>query len=279
MLRSRDVRFHTRRLHGIGRLLNGGQPLPFGSGPAAPGHGSSASAPCWTGGATTGQTNAQQTSTNSFLQAVRTTAGERRPRPVSEPSAAATPQLTNSDQEFVSQSVSPSLLTVSQLLTVLLVHRHRDEERRSDVPLSSLSWISKVLCSSVEKGFVGEGVVRWRERPSRAAHWASKASSSGGAAGGSANGEAGARRGGGAAQSSAPLKVALPLDGWRGAGGAAATAAAPDGGGGLMNGLTWHTTWGGAEAGTGNGGGGCAAEPNTLATICDGVMPTAGAPG
>lgn len=54
-----------------------------------------------------------------------------------------------------------------------------------------------------------------------------------------------------------------------------------DGGGGLMNGLTWQTAWGsclgGVEAGAGNG---CAAEPNTLATIWEGVMPTAaGAPG
>lgn len=32
------------------------------------------------------------------------------------------------------------------------------------------SWISNVLCSSVEKGFVGEGDVRWRDRLSSAAH-------------------------------------------------------------------------------------------------------------
>lgn len=47
----------------------------------------------------------------------------------------------------------------------------------SPIKPSGHSWISKVLCSSLEKGFVGEGVVRWRDRPSKAAHWASKASS------------------------------------------------------------------------------------------------------
>lgn len=32
------------------------------------------------------------------------------------------------------------------------------------------SCISKVLCNSLENGFVGEGLVRWRERFSSAAH-------------------------------------------------------------------------------------------------------------
>lgn len=77
----------------------------------------------------------------------------------------------------------------------------------------------------------------------------------------------------GAAQLSAPLKVTLPLDGWRGAGFTAVVC------GGLMNGLTlptaWVSCWGVVEAGTGNGWG-CVAEPNTLATICEGVMPTTG---
>lgn len=77
----------------------------------------------------------------------------------------------------------------------------------------------------------------------------------------------------GAAQLSAPLKVTLPLDGWRGAGFTVLD------GGGLMNGLmlqtAWGSCWGVVEAGTGNGWG-CVAEPNTLATICDGVMPTTG---
>lgn len=77
----------------------------------------------------------------------------------------------------------------------------------------------------------------------------------------------------GAAQLSAPLKVTLPLDGWRGAG------FTKVGCGGLMNGLTWATAWtscwGVVEAGTGYGWG-CVAEPNTLATICEGVMPTTG---
>lgn len=123
----------------------------------------------------------------------------------------------------------------------------------------------------MEKGFVGEGVVRWRERPSRAAHWASKASSCG-CGGGWVAGEDGASWDGGA-QLSAPLKVTLPLDGWRGAGFIAVDC------GGLMNGLTlttaWASCWGVVEAGTGNGWG-CVAEPNTLATICEGVMPTTG---
>lgn len=99
--------------------------------------------------------------------------------------------------------------------------------------LSLQSWISKVLCSSVEKGFVGEGVVRWRERPSRAAHWASKASSCC-CGGGWVEGEDGAMWDG-AAQLSAPLKVTLPLDGWRGAGFTEA------GCGGFMKGLTLPT--------------------------------------
>lgn len=64
----------------------------------------------------------------------------------------------------------------------------------------------------------------------------------------------------GAAQLSAPLKVTLPLDGWRGAGFIVAAC------GGLMNGLTlataWASCWGVVEAGTGNGWG-CVAEPNT----------------
>lgn len=73
-----------------------------------------------------------------------------------------------------------------------------------------------------------------------------------------------------AAQLSAPLKVALPLEAW---GGAAAD-------GGLMNGLMLLLAggvlcWGVAEAGMGKGWG-CVAEPKTLATICEGVMPTTG---
>lgn len=125
----------------------------------------------------------------------------------------------------------------------------------------------------MEKGFVGEGVVRWRERPSKAAHWASKASS-GGSGGGWVKGEEGASWDG-AAQLSAPLKATLPLDGWTGA-----RVTALDGG--LMNGLMWQAAWGWCwgvvEAGTGNGWG-CVAEPNTLATICEGVMPTTGTRG
>lgn len=85
----------------------------------------------------------------------------------------------------------------------------------------------------MEKGFVGEGVVRWRERLSRAAHWASKASSCGCGAGWVA-GEDGASWEV-AAQLSAPLKVTLPLDGWRGVGFTAVDC------GGLMNGLTLLT--------------------------------------
>lgn len=123
----------------------------------------------------------------------------------------------------------------------------------------------------MEKGFVGEGVVRWRERLSKAAHWASKASSCC-CDGGWVAGEDGASWEG-AAQLSAPLKVTLPLDGWRGAGITAVDC------GGLMNGLmlptAWASCWGVVEAGTGNGWG-CVAEPNTLATICEGVMPTTG---
>lgn len=70
--------------------------------------------------------------------------------------------------------------------------------------------------------------MRWRERPSRAAHWASKASSCCG--GGCVDGEDGAIRDG-AAQLSAPLKVTLSLDGCWGAGIAVVDC------GGLMNGL------------------------------------------
>lgn len=113
--------------------------------------------------------------------------------------------------------------------------------------------------------------MRWRERLSKAAHWASKASSCGCGVGWVA-GEDGASWDG-AAQLSAPLKVTLPLDAWRGAGFIAVDWW------GLMNGLTllttWASCWGVMEAGTGNGWG-CVAEPNTLATICEGVMPTTG---
>lgn len=126
------------------------------------------------------------------------------------------------------------------------------------------SWISKVLCSSVEKGFVGEGVVRWRERLSSAAHWASKASSCCCEGGGCAAGDEGASW----AQLSAPLKVTLPLDGWRGAGFMDCR--------GFVKGLTLPmagvSCWGAMD---GKGWGGVA-EPNTLATICEGVMPTTG---
>lgn len=98
--------------------------------------------------------------------------------------------------------------------------------------------------------------MRWRARPSSAAHWASKASSCG--AGGSRWGR-GWGTGKGTAQLSAPLKVALPL----GAGGA----------GHMVDTLmkepvpptTGASCWGGVEA-----------EPKTLATICEGVMPTTG---
>ena len=55
--------------------------------------------------------------------------------------------------------------------------------------------------------------MRWRERPSKAAHWASKASSCGWG-GGSVAREDGVSWEG-AAQLSAPLKVTLPLDDWR----------------------------------------------------------------
>lgn len=77
----------------------------------------------------------------------------------------------------------------------------------------------------------------------------------------------------GAAQLSAPLKVTLPLAGCMGAGFTVVDC------GGLMNGLTlqttWASCWGVVETWTGNGWG-CVAEPNTLATICEGVMPTTG---
>lgn len=86
-------------------------------------------------------------------------------------------------------------------------------------------------------------------------------------------GEDGARWDG-AAQLSAPLKVTLPLDGGGWVAGIIAV-----GCGSLMKGLTlptaWASCWGVVEAGTGNGWG-CVAEPNTLATICEGVMPTTG---
>lgn len=132
---------------------------------------------------------------------------------------------------------------------------------------SGHSWISKVLCSSREKGFVGEGVVRWRERPSNAAHWASKASSWG-CGGGCMAGEDGASWGW-AAQLAAPLTATLPLD---------AGAAAEDGGGltkGPMLLAAGTTCWGVVDVGTGKGWGGVA-EPNTFATICEGVIPTTG---
>lgn len=113
--------------------------------------------------------------------------------------------------------------------------------------------------------------MRWRERFSKAAHWASKASSCG-CRGGWEAGEDGASWDG-AAQLSAPLKVTLPLEAWRGAAFTAVDC------GGLMNGLMLLTAWascgGVMEDGTGNAWG-CVAEPNTLATICEGVIPTTG---
>lgn len=107
----------------------------------------------------------------------------------------------------------------------------------------------------MEKGFVGEGEVRWCDRPSSAAHWASKASSCG--TGGKWGIGCGTPKAAAAAQLSAPLKVALPL---RERGLIADTLTK---GPVLPN--TGVSCWGGVEA-----------EPKTLATICDGVMPTTG---
>lgn len=44
---------------------------------------------------------------------------------------------------------------------------------------------------------------------------------------------------------------------------------------GLMLTTAWASCWGVVEAGAGNDWG-CVADPNTLATICEGVMPTTG---
>lgn len=161
---------------------------------------------------------------------------------------------------YISSSLIIQLLLDSKLFKIYSMHKNKDLASSSlcfqvqevssvsgggacsrPAPcmfLSLQSWISKVFCSSVEKGFVGEGVVRWRPRPSRAAHWASKASSCGAAVSWEE----------GAAQLPAPLKGTLLLDGCREAGFV--------GGWGLMKGLrVWESCWGAEEDGGGNGRG------------------------